>query len=378
MNILFELNHPAHFHLFKNAALKLQSRGYKIAFVVKQKDVLLDLVKEYASKINIFNRTNKNKASGFLNNIKWLIESDKKLFSFASGFKPDILLGTNFSFTHYAKLFNKPAILWNEDDAKVIIQGALISYPFTSYIISPVSCNSYLWEKKTIHYQGYHELSYLHPNTFFPDQSILTDSIDIKKPYSILRFSELSAHHDKGKSGITTGIAQHLIKILLGKGNVYITSERKLDPQFEKYRIGLDPSKIHHALYYADMYIGDSQTMAAEAAVLGTPSVRFNDFVGKLGYLEELEHKYQLTYGIKTSEPEKLYQKIEELLNTPNLKQKYQKRRQKMLADKIDVTAFMVWFIENYPESVKIMKENPSEIEKRFHGVNPDYQLRFK
>ncbi len=35
--------------------------------------------------------------------------------------------------------------------------------------------------------------------------------------------------------------------------------------------------------------------MIAEAAVLGTPSIRFNDFVGKLGYLEDLEHKYGLT-----------------------------------------------------------------------------------
>ena len=37
-----------------------------------------------------------------------------------------------------------------------------------------------------------------------------------------------------------------------------------------------------------------------------------------------------------------------------------------MLADKIDVTAFLVWFVENYPQSFQIMKENP------------DYQLRFK
>jgi len=37
-----------------------------------------------------------------------------------------------------------------------------------------------------------------------------------------------------------------------------------------------------------------------------------------------------------------------------------------MLADKIDVTAFFVWFIENYPDSAKIMKENP------------DYQYKFK
>jgi hypothetical protein len=37
-----------------------------------------------------------------------------------------------------------------------------------------------------------------------------------------------------------------------------------------------------------------------------------------------------------------------------------------MLLEKIDVTAFMVWLIKNYPESIKIMKKNPN------------YQLNFK
>ena len=148
--------------------------------------------------------------------------------------------------------------------------------------------------------------------------------------------------------------------------NIYITSERELEPEFEHYRITIDPINMHHALYYADMYIGDSQTMAAEAAVLGTPSLRFNDFVGKLGYLEELEHKYGLTYGIKTAEPEKLYQKIEELLHVPDLSEEWQRRKRKMLSEKIDVTAFMVWLVENYPESVEVMKSNP------------DYQCKFK
>lgn len=31
-----------------------------------------------------------------------------------------------------------------------------------------------------------------------------------------------------------------------------------------------------------------------------------------------------------------------------------------MFPPKIDVTAFMVWFVENYPQSAKIMKENPN------------------
>ena len=37
-----------------------------------------------------------------------------------------------------------------------------------------------------------------------------------------------------------------------------------------------------------------------------------------------------------------------------------------MLTDKIDVTTFMIWFIENYPDSAKIMKVNPDETQNQF------------
>ena len=99
-------------------------------------------------------------------------------------------------------------------------------------------------------------------------------------------------------------------------------------------------------MYFATLYIGDSQSMAVEAAMLGTPSIRFNDFAGRIGVLEELQHTYHLTTGIPTSQPELLYHAVKQLLETPNLRQKYQERRQRMLADKIDVTEFFTQFIE--------------------------------
>ena len=106
--------------------------------------------------------------------------------------------------------------------------------------------------------------------------------------------------------------------------------------------------------------------MAVEAALLGTPSIRFNDFAGKISVLEELEHKYGLTYGIPSSQPDRLYSTVRELLSMPSVRGEFQARRQVMLSEKIDVTAFFTWFIENYPESRRIMKENP------------DFQYRFK
>lgn len=106
--------------------------------------------------------------------------------------------------------------------------------------------------------------------------------------------------------------------------------------------------------------------MSAEAGVLGPPFIRYNDFVGKIGYLDELENKYKLGFGIKTTETERLFIKANELINMPDLKEEWQIRKAKMLKDKINVTKFMFWFFENYPESVKIMRKNP------------EYQLKFK
>jgi predicted glycosyltransferase len=95
-----------------------------------------------------------------------------------------------------------------------------------------------------------------------------------------------------------------------------------------------------------------------EAAMLGIPSIRFSDFAGKISVLEELEHVYKLTFGITPDEPQNLLNLIKDLLSNPNLSSEFQTRRQAMLSKKIDVTAFLVWFIENYPKSVSVMKED--------------------
>ena len=117
---------------------------------------------------------------------------------------------------------------------------------------------------------------------------------------------------------------------------------------------------------FSTMFLGDSQTMTSEAAVLGVPSVRCNSFVGRISYLEEEEHKYDLTYGFKPEDFDKLLLKVEDLLNNKNLKSDWQKKRKKLLNDKIDVTKFFVWFVENYPKSKEKME------------LEPNYDLKFK
>ena len=368
MNLLFYLGHPAHYHLFKNVILALLRKDHKVFILIKTKDILEDLLKQSSFEyLNILPEGRKDNKFGIAFG---LIKRDLAMLNYCMKRRPDIMIGTSAEITHIGKLLKIPSIVVVEDDYNEVPLFSKLAYPWASTILAPVSCSTgefgSSWERKTIHYEGFHELAYLHPKIFQPDLRKIEKRIDTSKPFFIIRFAKLTAHHDTGKTGITTEIARNIIDLLTPHGNVYITSERALEPHFVKYRIHISPENIHHALFFADMYIGDSQTMAAEAAVLGTPALRFNDFVGKLGIIEELEHQYGLTYGVKTSGSKKLYNKINSFINNPHLKLEFRKRCEKMLSEKINVATFMVWFIENYPESERMMKRDP------------DYQLRFK
>ena len=139
------------------------------------------------------------------------------------------------------------------------------------------------------------------------------------------------------------------------------------DKKFEPFRLNIDPLDIHHVMSFADMFIGDSQTMAAESGVLGVPFIRFNDFVGRIGYLNQLENTYKLGFGINPSEPTHLLETISELLVMQDRKLVFQNRRKEMLYKNINVSSFLLWFIENYPGSITVIKNTP-EFQNRFIG----------
>lgn len=93
--------------------------------------------------------------------------------------------------------------------------------------------------------------------------------------------------------------------------------------------------------------------MASESAILGTHAVYTNTL--RLGYTDEEEEKYDLVYNFsdeKTME-KKAFDKALELIRNDNLRRDGKRKKEILLKDKIDVTAFMVKFIENDPESCK-------------------------
>lgn len=364
MNILIQLGHPAHFHLYKKVAQNLHDRGHKVFVLIKKKDILEELlINAGIPYVNILPEGRKDTKAGIL---MGMLKRFWRIYLFSKKHKIDLLTGSTPEVAQVAKLTGKYSIVTAEDDASVVPTFVKVTAPFVDAYLSPVVCDNGKVDAISTKYESYHELAYLHPNHFTADKAVVEKYFPSDSPYFIIRFSKLNAYHDDGIQGINTEIAEKIISLLKPYGTVYITSERELEPQFEPYRIKINPLDMHHVMAFADMYIGDSQTMAAEAGVLGVPFVRFNGFVGRIGYLNELENKYELGYGVKTSNVELLYNRIQEILSMDNRKEVFGSRRKRMLTDKIDYAAYLTWFIENYPQSAMTIKENP------------DYQYRFR
>lgn len=341
MRVLFQLGHPAHFHLFKNTIADLQRDGHETFILIRKKDILEDLLKE--SGMPYINILPSGKKSVFTLMLRlW------RVFWFTFTHRVDVLVGSTPEVAQVAWLLRRRSVVMAEDDASIVPQFIKVVKPFVDNYLSPVSCNNGVLERATTHYEGFHKLAYLHPNRFSPDSAVVDKYFDHSNPYFLLRFAQLNAYHDVSANahGINDKIAVKLIEILSPHGKVFITSERELSPELECYRLNINPLDIHHLMAFATLYIGDSQSMAVEAAMLGTPSIRFNDFAGKIGVLEELEKKYQLTIGIPSSDSERLYNTVKEMIDTDNLREVYQARRQQMLEDKIDVATFFTDFIE--------------------------------
>jgi len=354
MNFLIDIAHPAHVHLFRNVYFLLKERGHQVQVTVKNIPSAMQLLDIYGIPYTYLG----DKQDSILGKGLEQIAYNIKVLKMVNDNKIDIGFGTSITIAHVSKLSRMKSIVFDDDDDAVEPLFAKYAHPFSNVVLSP-DC-AIRKTKKLVPYAGYHELAYLHPNRFTPDEKVLAEAgLTKDDTYFLLRFNSFKAHHDIGVKGLSIENKRQLIDYLSSKGKVFITTERNIDDKFKKYQLKISPEKVHSFMYYATMLIGDSQTMTSEAAVLGTPSIRCNSFVGRISYLEEEEHKYGLTYGFLPDNYSQMQAKIESLLSMNDLKQQWAEKRQIMLNDKIDVTAFQLWFIENYPQSQQIVKKDP-------------------
>jgi uncharacterized protein len=366
MKILVALGHPAQFHLFKNVIEKLFRNGHVVQIVISDKDILKKLLAEKGFDYRTISEGKQNE-SIFDKALK-ILRSTGNLFKIVRSFNPDLMVGTLSQPAFVSFFMRIPYVFMGEDDITYTFLQGLITYPFVTTILAPEPTNVSIFKYKKCSYKGYQKLAYLHPSVFKPDISVLKKN-HVKPPFYLIRIVNFNAYHDVGIKGLSEQLMDLLIEKMEVHGSIYISSEVPLSKKYAKYSVPVNIGDIHHLLAFSDIYIGDSQSMAVEAAVLGTPSIRFNDFAEKISVLKELEHRYQLTISINSGNPQKLLDTVDAMLATKALKPLYKNRKEKMIADKINVSEFMVWFIEHFPESMKMIRRNPT-VQEKFKGIS--------
>jgi len=344
MNILIDVGHPAHVHLFANAANIWKEHNHQVLFTIRNRKMVPELLQALQFQYEIASTPR----SGLFGQAWELAEHDWNVLKATIRFKADVLLGTSVAIAHVSRITRAKSIVFSEDDADYVPLFRYLAYPFADGIIVPNS----LRDKKTAKYhpyQGYQELAYLHPNCFIPDPTIKKElGVAEDEQFFILRLVSFKAYHDVGHRGLSYDAQRQIIKLLSQYGKVFISEEGEISDEFRPYQFPIPPHRIHHALYYASMLISDGQTMTAEAAVLGTPAIRCNTHVGYLSIIEELENKYGLICSFRPDDEEVMISKINELLQMPELRNEWARRREKMLSKKIDVTPWMVNLVENF------------------------------
>ena len=207
MNVLIQLSHPAHFHLYKNVAKNLIADGNQVLFVIKSKDILETLLQNAGLPyVNINQHAHRGSKFGIL----WdMLVREWRIVRLCRKHKIDLLTGSTPEVAHVSWLLRKHGLVVGEDDAAVVPMFSKIAGRFVRCLVTPTTCDNGIMEPNSFKYPGYQELAYLHPNHFTPSADVVKGyGIDTSKPYFVMRFASLNAHHDDGIKGINTAIAQ--------------------------------------------------------------------------------------------------------------------------------------------------------------------------
>ena len=95
----------------------------------------------------------------------------------------------------------------------------------------------------------------------------------------------------------------------------------------------------------ADLIVGESSSMSAEAAVLGSQAVFVSS--SRRGFCDEIEARYGLVHTFTHREEGEALARVKELVERPDLKADAARRRERLLAENADITDWLVDFFES-------------------------------
>ncbi|MCO8247107.1 MULTISPECIES: DUF354 domain-containing protein [unclassified Haladaptatus] len=328
MRVFVTIQHPAHVHFFRNAIAELEDEGHDVHVFAREKEMAVELLHRYDIDHEVLAGT----ASGLSELARVQATYEARLLRRAVQLKPDVITAIGgVAAAHVATAVRARSVIFYDTEHAKLIQN--LAFPFADAIYTP-DCYTRDVGSKQVRYPGYHELAYLHPDRFTPDPTVVEElGLDPEEKFTVLRLVEWGASHDVGQGGFDD--VRDVVTQLEDAGSeVLITSERSLPSSLESHRATVAPHRMHDLLAFADLFVGEGATMAAESAVLGTPAIYVNTLT--MGYTDELDERYELLFNYQQEDRhERALEKSVSILEGDT---DWQQRRERLLDDKVDTT----------------------------------------
>lgn len=348
--VLFFFVHPAKFHQSRATINQLKKDGHKVEIIITGRDILEELmINEGWEYKKIFSKGRKIKwLHIYVSAILFIGLTVLKLLQLTFLKKYDLFI-TDDCLTFVGKVKRTPSVFVTDDDLSAVPESWILMAS-ANYILAPDICDLGKYNHKKWGYHGYKSIFHLHPNRFQLDKDKIDKEVR-NENYFFIRTVSATSTHDLGKRGISDELLRELIQILELKGRVILNSERVLPDDLRKYVLDFHKNDVAHYIANSKLFISDSTTMCAEAAMLGVPAIEIDDWYSDFKQYDELNGKYKLLFGFGVDELEKIKEKIKELTEDSNVPAIFKERQEFMLTEKIDASAFLIWMIEGYPES---------------------------
>jgi uncharacterized protein len=343
MKIAFVVHTPGQAYLWSHVVKVLKERGNDVSVIARGGKIIEQILSKRGIDYIVYGKSSPTISGKLLRLPSQFITCLRLIHHF----DPEIVLGGGIVEANASGVLGKPCVIF--EDTEITSKLEMFQYKITARAIVTPSCFKKDLGRKQIRVRSFKELAYLHPNEYKPDPDIFAElGIKPGEKYIILRFNSLGAVHDLKVRGLTDEQKHVLVHELEKHAKVFISAEGDLSPDLEYCRIPIEPYRIHHALNYAHMVFGDTGTMIMEAAVLGTPGIICASDIGLYGNFDEMENIYHLIYNLKFDEA---LSKAIELVQTP--KEESASGRTKLLEDKLDMTAYLVEYIETFSRHSK-------------------------
>ena len=333
--ILVTIQHPAHVHFFRPIIEELTDRGAEVRVCAREKDVAVELL----DAENIEHEVLAGSRTSTLGRAAVQAVYEGRLLRVARRFDPDVITAIGgVAAAHVATVTGATSVVMNDSEPATLTNR--LAFPFADVVCTPSWYGDSI-DGEHVTYDGFHELAYLHPDRFTPDPDrVREQGVEPTDTYTVIRLVSWSAQHDVGESGFSAAGVESLVETCASHGDVYVSAEGEAQLPPKGDPIPVEPADLHHLLAFADCYVGDSQTMATEAGLLGTPSVRYNSFVGA----DDMANFRELADAglvVSTDEEATAIEKADEYLADGGARERWAERLATYRAEKIDVTSFV-------------------------------------